>query len=378
MVDNIRGMHTTGNILADRLQFDWSGIYLRQPNQFPLVVLLAKLAMEQALQPKFNHFEEEDVTDTVTVDGAMNDSVTTMVLDDNTSIVVGEVLHNPLTGENFYVSAVDSGGTDLTVTRGYGGTTAAAVADDQDIRNIGPTAEEGGELASAVSSKVEIKYNYTQIYKKTIDLSKTLEASQLYGGKEEARLIAAKEREWKRAVNYSFQFGSRSLGTLNGRPIRQTGGLLEWITTNVTDNSGASLTEAQFEAFLASVFQYGNTDRRVLIASPLLSRVITGFAKDKLQVFQGPETYGIRISRYESVEGTVDIVRDRLLKGATYGAWGWMLDLNNIKMKSLRSVKMRRNVQNPGDDAIKHEIIGEMGVKIIDERTHGIIKNFTA
>lgn len=375
---NIRGMHTTGNILADRLDFDWSGIFLREPNQSPLVVLLAKLAFEQARNPKFNHFEEEDVTDTVTVNGALTDAATTVVLDDNTSLVVGEVLHNPATAENMYVSAVDSGGTDITVTRGYGGTTAVAVADDQALRNIGPTAEEGGELAAAVASKVEIKYNYTQIFKKTISLTKTLGATQLYGGSEETRLTAAKEREWKRAVNYAFQFGSRNLATLNGRPVRQTGGLLEWLTTNVTDNSGASLTEAQFEAFLATVFANGNSDTRTLIASPLLARIITNFAKDKLQVMQGPETYGIRISRYESVEGTVDIVRDRYMTGSTYGAWGWLLDLNNLKYKALRSVKMRRNVQNPGDDAIKHEIIGEVGLKVIDETTHGIIKNFTA
>jgi len=376
----IRGQIDTGNILSSRLDFDWSGIYERKLNQATLAFFLQKLGKEQAIQPKFDHFEDELVTDTVTVKGAQTVTDTTIELDDASPVVVGDVLHNPATGENMYVSAVDTSANTVTVTRGFGGTTAAAIADDAELKNIGSTFVEGGTLANPVSSKVEQKTNYCQIFKKTVELTGTLLASKTLGTtNEETYRIDKAEREFLRGINYAFIYGSKSVGTLNGKPFRQTGGLIEWISTNVVDNSGNALTEGVWDDFLRQVFDYGDSDERLCICSSLALKAISGFAKNKLQVTRiGNQQYGVNVVSYVSPWGTVQLVHDRTLRGSVYGAYVFCLDLSKLKYKVLREVKFRRNVQDPGYDGVKHEFIAEVGLKVIDERSHGILKNFTA
>lgn len=379
----VRGTVDTIGILQGRRDFDWSGIYMRYVNQFPLPLLLNKLAKEKATNSKFDHFEDELLPDTVQVNGALPlTSEVTLTLDDATSLVAGDVLHNPLTRENLLVVAY-LGTTSVTISRGLGTTTPAAIADDQVLFNIGPTFTEGASLADPVTTKTEQKSNYCQIFKRTISLSKTLQASTLYGGPEEALETKKQEMVFLRNMNYAFQFGYRHHASTDAN-LRQTGGLLEWVTTNVTNVGATTLTQAAFETFLQSCFEYTTdtaSNSKVLIASPLLAKIISGFGNAKLNIpTQGEaQTFGLNVTTYISALGPrVNVVTDWLLKGATYGAWGWLIDLNSIKYKYLREVQMRRNVQNPGDDAIKHEIIAEVGIKIINEKSHGIIRNFTS
>jgi predicted AlkP superfamily pyrophosphatase or phosphodiesterase len=159
--------------------------------------------------------------------------------------------------------------------------------------------------------------------------------------------------------------------------MRQTGGLLQWITTNVTDVGATTLDEETFEGWIKDVFENGDTDERLCLCSPLLMQAISGWAKTKLQMTQDETTYGMRIYRYVTPFGDINLLMHRLLKGNTYGSYGIILDLNNIKYKALRNVLLRRNVQNRKDDEVSHEIISEVGIKVIDEKSHGIIKNFT-
>jgi hypothetical protein len=355
---------------------------MRYVNQFPLPLLLNKLAKEKATNPKFDHFEDELLPDTVQVNGALGTTEVSLVVDDSSSVAVQEVLHNPKTGENMYVS-VNNGTTTLTVTRGYGTTSPGNIANDQVLFNIGPTWAEGTSLAEPVTTKTEQKSNYCQIFKRTIALSKTLVASTLYGGPEETLETIKQEQVFLRQINYALQFGARHHASTDAT-LRQTGGLLEFITTNVTDCSASTLTQNTFETFLQNCFEMctdSASNSRILLASPLLCRIISGFAGAKLalQTQGANQTFGVNVTEYISALGQrVNIVCDYLLKGTTYGSWGWLLDLNSLKYKYLREVTMRRNVQSPGDDAVKHEIIAELGLKIINERAHGILKNFTS
>jgi len=363
----------TLNILQERRDFDWTGIHIRWPNQNPLALLLSELAKEKAINPEYNHFEDELLADVVTVDGTQTTSAT-ILLHDATSIVAGEMLHNPRTGTNKRVQSVDQSANTVT----FASVTGETWNDNDEIINIGPTHAEGSTVADPVTTKVEKKYNYCQIFKKTISLTKTLQASGMRGPAEEQHQVQMAEKHFDRAVEYAFMFGQRAESTLNGKPIRQTGGLIEWITTNVTDVHGTTLDESVFDGWLKDVFENGDTDTRIVLASPTLMQAITGFSKNRLQTVMGQNTYGLNITQYISPFGTVKLIMHRLLKGNVYGSYGICLDLNNLKYKWLRDVMLRRNIQSDKDDEIMHEIISEVGLKLINEKAHGIIYDFTA
>jgi hypothetical protein len=370
---NIYGEVDTLDILQERRDFDWTGIHIRYPNQNPLALLLSQLAKEKATNPEYNHFEDELLADVVVVNGTQT-TAATILLDDATSLVAGEVLHNPRTGKNIRIQSVD--GSANTVT--FAAATGETWNDNDELFNIGPTHAEGSTVADPVCTKVEKKYNYCQIFKKTISLTNTLKASEMRGASEEKHLTTMAEKQFDRAMEYAFLFGERSESTLSGKPIRQTGGILEWITTNVTNVGGTTLDESVFDGWLKDVFENGDTDNRLVLASPTLMQAITGFSKQKLQTAMGQDTYGLNITKYLSPFGSVNLVMHRLLKGNVYGSYGICLDLNNLKYKHLRDVMLRRNIQAEKDDETMHEIIAEVGLKLINEQSHGVIRNFTA
>ncbi len=67
-------------------------------------------------------------------------------------------------------------------------------------------------------------------------------------------------------------------------------GVNAFLANNATD-AGGTLTEAEFEAFLRSVFRYGGSSR-YLFCSPLIISVISQWAQGKLQIFPKDKTYG--------------------------------------------------------------------------------------
>jgi hypothetical protein len=73
--------------------------------------------------------------------------------------------------EVMLVTATDAGGGTLTVTRGYGGSTAATLADGDVLRIIGNAALEGADADAARFTARRRQTNYTQIFASTVEVS---------------------------------------------------------------------------------------------------------------------------------------------------------------------------------------------------------------
>jgi len=383
MTTMIRGLVDTTGVLQSRRDFDWGNtIHMLYANQYPLPWLLYNYGKEEATNAKFDILQNELPPDTIQINhgGGYNSVATSLVFDDVTNVIVGDIIHLPRTNENCDVTAVTTGSNTLTVVRGAGSTTAATINDDDVFFLIGTAFAEGSSPATAVTTKVEDKYNYCQIFKETINISKSLAASTFYGGPEEDRQMNIKQHQFEKKLNFALQFGSRSASETNRR---LTGGLRYWITTNVKDCGAVTLSKALFDDWLRMMFEkkVGETpfEKKVVIGSPMLVQRVSDFTDATVRTENpgGDIRFGWKVVEYVSPHGEVSIYRDRLLSGTTYGYWGWGLDLGLIKYKYLsgRDVTLRRNLPTE-DDALKHELIGEIGLKLIAEEAHGVIKNF--
>ena len=184
---NITGVRTTNNILQNRRVVDMAKqIALLDPNEGPLLsfLKLAKNNSRCVYNPKFEWLEDDLMETWSSVSEAHTAAATTIKTADGTIFRVGDIVKVPSTGECMLVSAIST--NDLTVTRAYGSTTAAAIADDADLLIIGsamPENSNGREVKSTVESN---GYNYTQIFRTPIALSGTEAASKLHGGRDRA------------------------------------------------------------------------------------------------------------------------------------------------------------------------------------------------
>jgi len=292
-----------------------------------------------------------------------------------------DLVKNPTTSEIMMV--LSAGANAISAVRGHAGTTAASAAAAEELLILGSAFQEGSTSSMLVtkSTKVSNLYNYVQIVRKSVELSQSLAASELYGGNDREYQRKKKGIELMRDIERIFLYGGRTeyVGAAANEDVnltttrRTTGGLLQFISTNATDMSGV-MTETEFEAFLRDLFLYGENDR-TLFCSPLVLSVISLWAQPKLQMLPKDKTYGIAINQYMSPQGTVNLVRNMLLEGNVYGGYAFGLQMSELTYRYLngRDIKFMTNIHHPGDDMFKDQYIGEIGLELHQEKLHGYL-----
>jgi hypothetical protein len=155
------------------------------------------------------------------------------------------------------------------------------------------------------------------------------------------------------------------------------GGATFFITTKIQDCAGVVLTEDLWNAWLESLFEYGSMEK-VVFASNALLRALQGFGLNGLETRPGDSKLGMAITSYLSPFGTVNIVRHKQLAGATWGYSGIGIDLDSIEICPLRDTILNKlNLESQGTDAKVEEYFSEISARIMEEKKHAILRNFT-
>ena len=73
--------------------------------------------------------------------------------------------------------------------------------------------------------------------------------------------------------------------------------------------------------------------------------------------------------------GVMQVVYDPLLKGSTYGGYGLVLDMKNIRYAYLngRDTQLRTGIQAPDQDGVMDEYLTECSVEVKLPKTHMLI-----
>jgi len=373
-------------------------IYLLEPNAAPLYVLVSKLNKRVAINTKVEWIEDVLNPSWTTLASAMvglsataSGTPATACMADNSIFNKWDVIKFPNSGEVSIVISAASAGI-VSMIRNIGAISAATLTAGSDVVIIGSAFSEGSSGTDLVtlSTRTAAKENYLQIFRKSVQLTKTLANSELYGGADRPYQRKKKGIELMRDLERSFLYGvaTQDASTLDANLTsnrRTTGGITSFISTNSTAAGGA-LTESEFEGFLRSVFRYGSSSR-YLFCAPLILSVISLWAQGKLQTFPKDKTYGIAISQYLSPHGTVNLVKELMLENAGgvsntgfYGGYAFAIELEDCVYRYLqnRDVTMETDIQNPGDDFYKDQYICEVGMEFHNEQKHGMLTGVTS
>ena len=378
----ISGIRHTKNINQDRRVVDMAKkIALLEPNKSPLITLTKRLSTKPTINPIFHWLEDELQAKWSKVSTAeANVAATDLVVSDIELFRVGFLVKVPRTGEIMRVTDVTASTDTITVKRSFGTTAAAAILQNDPIVILGSAEAEGGLATTPLSVVTSTVFNYTQIFKTAVQLSKTQEASELYGGSDRAYQRLKKGIEHAVDLERAAWFGEKAEDNTGSTPVRSTGGVMSFIETNaVSYDASDSLTEDNFEKeFLEGLFRYGSS-KKTLFASSRVISVINSWGRDKIQTVVGEETYGLKIYRYISAHGELNIVKHQLFEGAVYGKMGVALDLDagEVAWRPLsgRDTKLRTGIEPNDADYYLDEYITEGGFQIKLPKVHGIIEN---
>ena len=148
-------------------------VAIASPHETPLLDLLGDPArparstihewLEDALLPNTDRITDSTYTN------ALTDAQFTV--QNASRFRVGDQVRVDSSAEVMLVTAVDVGTATLTVVRGYGGSTPAALANNQVLQILGHAALEGDSADAARFTARTRKTNFTQIFASTVEVS---------------------------------------------------------------------------------------------------------------------------------------------------------------------------------------------------------------
>jgi hypothetical protein len=331
--------------------------------------------------PTFEWFEDDLRQNIVTIAGAESaNSVTFDVTSgQGVRVRVNDLLISN-TGESLLVTSISTDA--LTVTRTMGAVAKTAYVSGAEFVLAGTAMLEGANAPTSVwKGKVAVE-NYIQIFRDMVELTETQANTDNYGTDDRSHQRRKVAIEHKRAIEQAFLFGDKFEDTSAAQTRRGTGGLLSYITTNVTD-AGGIITEGEFEAFMRTVFQYHPTvtaPEKWFLCSPIIISAINFWAKNALQVTNDETSFGVRIAKYRSGHGDLNITRHWLLEDFTeFKQYGFVLDPENVKYRFLQNLdtKLHTDIQQKQEEVHRDEYRTHAGLQLMQEKTHGIVKGVT-
>lgn len=338
--------------------------------------------------PKFEWANSDIGTPQDTLNGAVGGTTgdTSIVVDNIETWTAGDVAVNQRTKERFLVTVVTTATSTLTVTRQWGysdplaAPAAAAMLDGDTVSLVGNAFEENTGTPSSISFDPDEFYNYTQIFKRATSASGTNEATKFYGDVNKMR--NQKKLVWDlflkdRSAAYVRGVRAKTTGT-GGLPIRTTGGLEQWITTNIMELDG-SMSYNDFIDFAEMVTAYGGDEKIIICNSGMLTLInkeVIGKNNVQLCIDDAKtKEFGIKISKLNTVHGDFNFAVDRSFNELFPStlAVGFALEMELIEDQILRPDVWKENVETPGTDGRVDQAIGESGLKLINEERHGFI-----
>lgn len=400
------GIFNTSGFTQDLAAKSFAGMITRlMPNgQAPLFGMTSMLPTEQALQVEHGFFTKTMLFPMINLDAAVagaGDTVFTVA--STADVLPGMLMRAESTGEVVIINSVLSA-TQVSVTRGVG-STAAAIADNVNLYQIGNAFEESSIRPNALQINPVRITNYTQIFRNTWALSGSAQATQVIAGETtvaENRMDCAAFHAAD--IEKALFFGTKSQGTRNGQPFRTMDGLRNIILNasyypasygGVVNNTtaGATTNFTQLETALDPVFNQATDPKvgneRVLFVGGTARKVINNIGRlnSTYYIQNGATSYGLQFGQFNIARGSFRMIEHPLFNSnADWSKYAIAVDLSTFRVAYLGGRKTMKQEFNMNGDTVVDNGIDAVGGTLTTELTcvvknppaNAIITNLTA
>ena len=350
------GMRGNGDWVTDQRPKNWrEAILYRYPNgAAPLTAILSKMSSERTTDPEFNWWTKSLATQSATITGVYTDSglstayvsggVANDVLyfkmssadvsqwrtghvglfrdaSDLTVDVVGKITDRVDNGASSYIQVVLLEADDNSASHDLSDCDTALV--------IGSANAEGASMPDAIAYNPTKWYNYTQIFRTPLEMTRTAMQTRLRTGEQykEAKREALEIQSVEMEKAYLFGVSSEMTGS-NGKPERTTLGIIPAIKGGYTGHGGSAGTVSNYatdpahsgEAWLTGgeewldtqlelIFRYGSREKLCFAGSGAIlaiNRLIK--AGGNFDYTADTVDYGLKVTRWVTAFGLINIM----------------------------------------------------------------------
>jgi len=320
-----------------------------------------------------------DATSSATTAQALAAASTVSVVD-GSKFRAGMVISPEGSEEVLLVTAVS--GNDLTVTRGFGGTTAADIASGT-VLTIDSVGREENSLAQNDGIfQPDNMENYFQTMDTAVEFSRRALATLQYGNTNDlAFQISERIRQLTIQMDRALVRGRKATATVGGDQVTFTGGLryfLDQTGAHNVDNSAAALTLDQINDLNQEVVARGGTTNTIAVglkqARKLSALVAANYSSQRLAEWQADEGSLLRLPSDLPLVGNVNqIVVDTNLSDDELVIFdsGFVnvvpMAANNASESGAWQTK---DATQNGQDGERTRIIGDFAMEVRQSKTH--------
>ena len=402
------GMRGTGDWVANQRPENWREaiLYLYPNGKAPLTAIMSKMSSEKTDDPIFHWWQKllPDQRGTITgvytdvglssayvSGGAAGDTIyLKMSAADESKGLVGQVvlmrvvaqLTADVVGK---ITAVSSAGASsyfkVVLLEADDNGVAKDLSDATVWVTIGTANEEGGTAPSSLMYDPTEYSNYTQIFRNSLDHTRTAMKTRLRTGDQVAQAKRECLEMHSIEMEKAFFFGVKSAttGTL-GKPMRTTQGLRASLTSNKSDYTQAAGTatwlaggEDWFDTILEQIFRYGDSEKIAFCGSGALLG-IQRLAKERgtFELTAKSTSYGISVLEWVTAFGTLYLKTHPLFSyEATLRNSMAIVQPNMLVYRYVDDTKYKPQIQANDVDGEKSEYLTEAGLELHFEQAMG-------
>jgi hypothetical protein len=400
------GIFNSGMIAQDLARKSFAGMITRLfPNgNSPLFGLTSMLSSETALQAEHGFFTKTMLFPQLTLSAAGQTSTDTLfTVTSTTNVLPGMVMRADATGENILINGI-AGPTTVTVQRGIGSTSAAAITASTNLYQVGSAFEEASLRPNALAINPVRVTNLTQIFRNTWAISDSARATQVIAGDTNV----AENRQDCAAfhavdIEKALFYGQKFSGTRNGQPFRTMDGIYSIVSNlayyppsyaspNVTV-AGGTTNYTQFEAAFDPCFNQATdpkvANERILFVGGVAKKVINNIGRLNGTYFMvnGQTEWGLQFDTIKIARGTFRVIEHPLFNtNASWAKTAFAVDLSSFSVAYLGDRKTQNkefnmsgtDVADNGIDAVGGTLTTELTTVIKNPPAFGIMTNLTA
>jgi len=400
---SIQGLRHSDNFATNERPQNWrQGLLRLYPNsaeaaKAPLTALTAAMKDRSVDDPVFHWWEKEMDDRRLKLAADLTAANTTLTFDTSVKSALtlkeGDVLMVEATGEIMHVAQNPTSAGEAIVVRGIGTAGVGTVLDhdgngvNPHVLVVGSAYEEGSMAPSGINFDPTERYNYTQIFRQTLEMTRTAAKSRLRTTDQ----VKEAKRECLEIIGVdmerAFWFGKRHATTKNGKPLRFSAGVKDQILSLAPSNIHtftAAIDMDELEAMLIDVFKYGSSEKVAFGGNKALATINAIVRKNtSFNIQTGIKEYGMSVTRLTTPFGELVFKAHPLFNQSPGGTTGnadynslnsamAILDMANIGYVYLTGDDLRyeADLKSNGLDGSKSGYIAECGMELIHAKTH--------
>lgn len=341
------GMRGTGDWVTDQRPMSWRQniLYLYPNGMTPLTAILSMMGSKKVTDPQFLWWTEQigsvsgAVVGIFTVPDLSVAYAAGGVVGDVVYVAIAATLANRIrSGHQILlrdasdyrvdvvgkVSSVSTSGATsvlaVILLENDDNSPAHDLSDADNLLIIGNINSEGAQMPNAIALNPTKHYNYTQIFRSPLSITRTARSTNLRTGDDyqKAKRECLEMNSIEMELAFLWGIMTERIGD-NGKPERTTQGVINFIRSNAPGNvddytlnptyagqTWAAGGEVWLKAMLEQVFRYGAEDKLCLCGSGALLG-IDALAQSSGQINLQPaqKTYGMQIKTWITPFGTI-------------------------------------------------------------------------